>query len=211
MGASSGDAIARVLPDAIAVDYGGVSGPDWYAGVGARVAAQADAALWIAVLHSGAGGFAPAIAAASDRLAGFIFVDAVLPYPGRTWLKTAPGLAGRLRGLASDGLLAPWNQWFDADPAARLLPDPTVRQAVVRDLPRVPFAFTEAVCPDQREWERLPAAYLQLSEAYAPEAIEAERRGWPVRRAPLHHLAMVSDPDKVAALLIDLPMSPPFA
>ena len=211
MGASSGDAIARALPDAVAVDYGGVGGPRWYAGVGARVATQADAAPWIAVLHSGAGGFAPAIAAASERLAGFVFVDAVLPYPGRTWLETAPALAERLPRLVTDGLLAPWNQWFDPDPTARLLPDPTVRQAFVRDLPRVPFAFVEAACPGQRQWERLPAVYVRLSSAYEAEASEAERRGWPVRRAPLHHLAMVSDPDKVAALLIDLPMSPPFA
>ena len=211
MGASSGDAIARALPDAIAVDYSCVGGPDWYAGVGARVATQADAAPWIAVLHSGAGGFAPAIAAASERLAGFIFVDAVLPFPGRTWLETAPALAQRLPGLTTDGLLAPWNQWFDPDPPGRLLPDPTVREAFVRALPRVPFAFVEAVCPDQRQWEQLPAAYLQLSSAYEPEAIEAKRRGWPVRRTPLHHLAMVSDPDKVAALLINLLMSPPFA
>jgi hypothetical protein len=199
------------MPDAIAVDYGGVRGPDWYVGVGERVAAQADARPWIAVLHSGAGGFAPAIAAASQRLAGFIFVDALLPYPGRSWLETAPALAGRLAELTRDGLLAPWNQWFESDPTLRMLPDSAERDAFVADLPRAPFAFAEAACPDQRQWERLPAAYLRLSVAYEAEALEAERCGWPARRARLHHLAMVSDPAKVAALLIDLPLSPPHA
>jgi len=204
--------MAASLPGAVAVDYGGLCGPDWHDGVGLRIAAQVDDAPWIAVLHSGAGGFAPSIAAASQRLAGLFFVDAVLPATGRSWLQTAPAaLSARLARLATDGLLAPWNRWFEPDPTLRLLPDPASREAFVRDLPRVPFAFLEAVCPDHRQWARLPAAYLRLSEAYEAEATQAELRGWPVRRTRLHHLAMASDPDKVAAFLKDLPMSPPTA
>jgi pimeloyl-ACP methyl ester carboxylesterase len=201
--------MARALPGAIAVDYGEVTGPDWYADAAARIAAPVDSEPWIAVLHSGAGGFAPALAAASDRLAGLIFVDAVLPYPGRSWRETAPALAERVAALATEGLLPRWNRWFDPDPTPRLLPDAAIRDAFVADLPRVPCAFLDAICPDQRRWEQLPVAYLQLSAGYQAEADEAARRGWPVRRAALHHLAMVSDPDKVAALLIDL--SPPNA
>ena len=75
------------------------------------------------------------------------------------------------------------------------------------DLPRVPFAFLEAVCRDGDEWECLPAAYVQLSRGYEAEAAQAEARGWTVRRAPLNHLAMLSDPHQVAALLRDLPES----
>jgi len=204
--------MAASLPGAVAVDYGGVRGPDWHDGVGRRIAAQMDDAPWIAVLHSGAGGFAPSIAAASRRLAGLIFIDAVLPTPGRSWIETAPpALADRLRGLTTDGLLAPWNRWFESDPTPRLLPDAAMRDAFVRDLRRVPFAFLEAACPDHQQWARLPTAYLRLSEAYEAEAVQAELQGWPVRRTRLHHLAMVSDPDKVAALLRDLPMISPAA
>lgn len=200
------------MPRAVAADYGGVAGPDWYGGVARRIAAQVDDEPWIAILHSGAGGFAPAIAAApSTHLAGFVFIDAMLPYPGRSWLQTAPTLGERLAALTTDGQLAPWNRWFDPDPTPRLLPDPAMRDAFVAALPRVPFAFLEVVSPDEHRWARLPAAYVQLSAAYDAEAAEAERRGWPLRRARLHHLAMVSDPDKVAALLTDLPMSPPPA
>jgi hypothetical protein len=43
-----------------------------------------------------------------------------------------------------------------------------------------------------------------LSEAYAKEADEAVRRGWPVRRAQLHHLALASSPALVASLLNEL-------
>jgi hypothetical protein len=203
--------MAAAVPNALAIDYGGVNGPDWYAGVAARIVAQMDAEPWIAVLHSGAGGFAPALAAAAGRLAGLIFIDAVLPDPGRRWRDTAPALADRLAGLTCDGLLPPWNRWFGEDPIPKLLPDTAIREAFLADLPRVPFAFLEAVSPNLREWEALPIAYLQLSGGYDAESAAAERRGWPVRRAALHHLAMVSDPDKVAALLIDLPMSPPAA
>lgn len=187
-----------------------MSGPGWYEGVAARIAGQVDDAPWIAALHSGAGGFAPAIAAASGRLAGLIFLDALLPYPGRSWRETAPpALVSHLAALTTtDCLLAPWDRWFGPDTLARLLPDPEMRAAFIGDLPRVPFAFLEAGCPDQREWERLPAAYLRLSQGYEAEACEAERRGWPVRRADLHHLAMATDPDKVAALLLDLPLEP---
>jgi hypothetical protein len=201
--------MARAVPGAIAVDYGGVTGPDWYAGAAARIAAQVDSEPWIAVLHSGAGGFAPALAEASARLVGLIFVDAVLPYPGRSWRQTAPALAERLAALTTDGLLPRWNRWFDPDPTPRLLPDAAIRDAFVGDLPRVPCAFLGAVCPDRGQWEQLPAAYVQLSAGYEAEANEAAQRRWPVRRASLHHLAMISDPDKVAALLIEL--SPPSA
>ena len=132
-------------------------------------------------------------------------MDALLPYPGRSWLQTAPSaLAARLTNLTTDGRLPPWSQWFVVDVLQRLLPYEATRTAFFQDQPRVPFAFLEAVCPDLSQWEHLPSAYLRLSEAYEAEAGEAEHRGWPVQRARLHHLAMLSDPDKVAVLLTDL-------
>ena len=208
VGANSWGALARALPDALAADYDGVSGPDWYDGMAKRVAAQADGRPWIAVMHSGAGGFAPALAAASTDIASLIFVDAVLPYPGRSCLENAPAdLAAQLRRLTTAGHLPTWNQWFGEDPTPRLVPDHDARAAFIAELPRVPFAFLEAVCPVDRRWEALPAAYVQLSKGYADTADQAEQRGWTVRRARLHHLAMLSDPDKVAELLTDLPLS----
>ena len=83
--------MARALCDGVAVDYGRLSPPDWYEGVARSVAARCDGRPWIAVLHSGGGSLAPAIAAASADLAGFIFVDAVLPHPGKSWIETVPG------------------------------------------------------------------------------------------------------------------------
>lgn len=196
--------MAAALPGAVAVDYGVVASPNWYEGVASRIVAQVDDAAWVAVLHSGAGGFAPAIAAAAQRLAGVIFMDAVLPYPGASWKDTAPpALVARLTKLSTEGLLPTWDRWFGPDTLGRLLPDPTARAAFVAGLPRVPAAFLTARSPADA-WEHIPAAYLRLSDGYEAEAAEAERRGWPVLRAPLQHLAMVTDPDKVADLLTQL-------
>ena len=207
VGAVSWRPTAALLPDAIAVDYGGVSAPDWYEGLARRIAVQAGETPWVAVLHSGAGAFAPALAAASPSLAGLVFIDAVLPYPGASALDAAPAAqVEQLKAFATDGLLAPWNTWFPEDPLPRLLPDAEMREAFVRDLPRTPFAFLEARSPDRSEWERLPAAYIQLSRIYEDQAARAQARGWTVRRARLNHLTISSHPAEVAGLLSDLPL-----
>ena len=137
-----------------------------------------------------------------------MYVDAVLPYPGDAWADTAPReLAGHLRRLASDGRLPPWNTWFESDPTPRLIPDVVARTAFVHELPRVRLAFLDAVSPARTTWARLPAAYLRLSPAYEDAAAEAEQHGWRVRRLETHHLAMVSEPDMVAAALGELAAS----
>jgi hypothetical protein len=201
-GAAAWAPTAARLPGALAVDYGGVSGPDWYAGAARRIAAAMGEGPWIAVLHSGAGGFAPALAEAGA--AGLIFADAVRPHPGRSLREVDAAFVGYLADRATDGLLPPWNRWFEKDLLAKALPDPAAREAFEADLPRTPLAFLEAVPPLSDAWETLPAAYLQLSRRYAPQADWAEARGWPVRRLDLHHLAMASHPQEVAEAVRDL-------
>lgn len=204
-GAGAWSPVAAALPDAVAADHGGVKGPDWYEGVAHRLALQADGRPWIGVLHSGAGGFAPSLARASRDLAGLVFADAILPHPGRSVLENAPAaFAQRLRDRTTDGRLAPWNEWFDQDPTLRMVLDPRARTAFVRDLPRTPFAFLEAVAPEAAGWERLPCGYLQLSRSYEATRARAEAMGWPAASARLHHLAMLSEPQQVAALLTAL-------
>lgn len=198
-GAAAWRPLARRLPEAVAVDYGGVQPPDWYEGVARRTAAVMGEGPWIAVLHSGAGAFAPSLAEAGAS--GLIFVDAVRPHPGRSLRQVDPEVVAHLEVRAFDGCLAPWNLWFDRDPLQRFLPDPAQRAAFVADLPRPPVGFLHAVAPASGDWERAPAAYLRLSRRYTDQADWAEARGWPVRRADLHHLAMISHPGSVAAQL----------
>ena len=198
-GAAAWAPTAAALPDAIAVDYGGVSGPAWFDGAARRIAAAVGEGPWIAVLHSGAGGFAPALAEAGA--AGLIFVDAVRPHPGRSLREVEPGFVEHLAARATDGLLPTWNRWFEKDLLAEILPDAAAREALIADLPRTPAAFLDAVPPASEAWERLPAAYLQLSRRYGTQADWAESRGWPVRRLDLHHLAMATHPGEVAHAL----------
>jgi hypothetical protein len=190
------------------IAYGPVRNASWQGAAADRIAAAlgVTAGQSVVVVHSGAGRLVPSIvAAAPGAVAKVLFVDAILPQPGRSWLETAPApLAERLRALAEDGVLPPWNQWFDADPTVALIPDAVVRAAFLADLPRLPMAVLSAPAPDLRAWQAIPCAYLQLSGAYEAEACEAERRGWRVRREAMHHLAMVTEPEDLAAILIEM-------
>jgi len=201
-GAAAWRPVAERLPDAVAVDYGGVEGG--YEAAARRIAVAMGEGAWIAVLHSGAGGLVPDLAEVASGPAGLIFVDAVRPHPGRSLRDVEPAFVAHLEAGAEAGRLAPWNRWFDEDPLPRLLPDAAARDAFAADLPRPPVAFLDAVPAASDRWERLPAAYLQLSRRYAMQADWAQARGWPVERADLHHLAMASHPAEVAARIAAL-------
>jgi hypothetical protein len=191
----------------MAVDYGGVAGPDWYGGATARIAARlAGKPRVVVVAHSGAGAFLPGLAAElGDRLIGFILADAVMPYPGRCWFDTAsPELGKHVRGLASEGVLPPWDAWWGSDAIARLLPDASSRAEFSAELPRLPLAYFEARAPGGDAWKTKRGAYLQLSDACAEDATAAEGLGWRVRRERLHHLAMLTHPDRLAAILMSM-------
>ena len=184
-----------------------MSGPDWYEGVADRILdAVAPDGDVLVVAHSGAGGFVPVLAdRLGERLAGVLLVDATTPYPGRCWFDSAsPALGTRVRNLAASGVLPPWNRWWAPGAMARLLPDEAQREAFAAELPRVPLAYFEATAPGSMAWEAAPGGYLQLSEACADDAVVAERRGWIVRREALHHLAMLTDPDRVASMITEM-------
>jgi hypothetical protein len=194
------------------IDYGPTRDAGWQGGAADRIAAALGLAAGpsVIVVHSGAGSLVPSIVAAAPRaVAEVLFVDAILPHPGRSWHETAPPpLAARLRALARNGVLPPWNQWFDADPTVALIPDAGMRATFRADLPRVPLAVFSAPAPDLHSWEVIPCAYLQLSGAYETETSAAERRGWRVRREAMHHLAMVTEPEALAAILVEMARRP---
>ncbi len=199
---------------------GGARAPDWRGDAGARAAAALSALgdPLVVALHSAAGGLAEALfAALAGRAASFVFVDAILPHPGRSWLQTAPGgLARRIRERARDGLAPPWSKWFGKGVIERALPEEATRAAFLASLPRVPLAFLEEPAPSAFAGEAEPGCtlvapippracgYLRLSDGYIAEAREAERRGWRVESADLGHLAMITDPRIVAERLVEL-------
>jgi len=51
---------------------------------------------------------------------------------------------------------------------------------------------------------RCSPAYLLFSEAYTDEAATARALGWPVTEQLSHHLALITEPARVARSLRDL-------
>jgi hypothetical protein len=49
-----------------------------------------------------------------------------------------------------------------------------------------------------------PAAYLLLSDAYQDEAAKAWELGWPVAEQMTHHLALLTEPGRIAGSLCEL-------
>jgi hypothetical protein len=190
---------------AVAADYNRLGIEPSYEDGGADIAALVTGSGWTLVVHSGAGGQAPSILKAMDKPAAVIFADAILPHPGKSWMETAsPALAARLRSRAVDGVVPPWNEWFVDDPLPAILHDRRQRQAFTAELPRIPLDWLETPAPVVEDWAPPFCAYLRLSLAYEPDAFDASALHWPVRRLHLNHLAMLTDPDRVAEELVSL-------
>ncbi len=162
-------------------------------------AAAAVAEGSVLVAHSGAGALVPAIAALA-ALDGVVLVDALLPHPGDSWFAGVPEeLGARLRGLAKEGRLPPWHAWWPKGAMEALLPDRAMGAAFIAEQKDLPLAYFEEAAPDLALMT--PAAYLQLSGAYAQDADAIAAAGWPVERLALHHLAMLTAPEPVAEAL----------
>ena len=172
------------------------------AGLAQTLASCADGLILAA--HSGAGALVPALAARlGGRVAGVIYVDAILPHPGRSWFETAPAeMRERLRAGAQMGELPAWDEWWPPGALERLVPEAAQREALVAELEPLPIGYFEETAPASTL--EAPSAYLQLSGAYDDEGKVAGRYGWPLVRLPLHHLAMLTNPEAVATALESL-------
>jgi hypothetical protein len=175
-------------------------GDDCYAALANSMAATIGRATdAVVVAHSGAGALLPSVAAlAKAPLRGVIFCDAILPHPGLSWFDTAPpDLGAQLRAGAEDGRLPSWDRWWPPGALERLLPESGLRMRLVEELEPIPVGYFEELAPELEL--SAPCAYLQLSGAYADETRIAGRQGWPVVSLPLHHLAMLTHAEAVAA------------
>jgi len=185
------------------------AGPPYYAKLAAKVAEAVRAARHeeplVLIGHSGAGALLPSVAAAcAGAIAAAVFVDAILPHPGASWLETAPPpLRDHVLALAVGRWLPPWHRWFPPATLEALLPDPGLRSRFIAELPRTPVGYFEEAAPRVLDQPRR-CGYLQLSGAYRAMADEAERRGWPTRREAADHLAMLTRPAVIADRLVEL-------
>jgi hypothetical protein len=155
------------------------------------------------IAHSGAGALVPSLVdTAAQRITSVVFVDALLPHPGKCWFDTVPQpMAAKLRSLEAGGWLPPWDRWWPKQVLEEMLPDSTARTIFVDDLPSLPLDFLKEKAPDIGLQSRLSCAYLQLSSGYDAEAGEAKARNWPVRTLNMDHLAMMTRTGEVAEAL----------
>ena len=176
-----------------------MASPEAYIAAAERATGTVD----VIVGHSGAGAFLPSIAA-NTKASATMFIDALVPDTGDVF-KPSGRFIELLDALPlSNGLLPPWNQWWPAEALERLLPDDSLRRLVVSEIPRVPRSFYDAPVPLPEEWWNRPAAYLQLSLAYDEDRMRAQRWGWPTYQVLGDHLDLVSRPDAIASIVIDL-------
>jgi hypothetical protein len=190
-------------------------GPPYASRFIARVAQQlhldAPGEHVVLVGHGGAGPLLPQIAfarqASGSPVAGYLFVDALLP---RT-LKTAtrldlvgaddPVAAAELGQRLTAGDRYP--EWTDGELAVTV-PDPTDRATLLAGLrPRALDFFTEPL-PVPEDWPDAPCAFLQLSESGAAAARTASLRSWTVAREDAHHFWALTNPEAFATRVMAL-------
>lgn len=185
-------------------------GPGWADRQVATVTSAVTAALPTAgrvllVGHSGAGPLLPAVGAGLGGAAGYLFLDAAPPRPGRSWFEVAPAaLRANLESMAADGWVPPWHEWFPAEAMAAELPDETVGRAVRAELGRLPLGMFAEPAPEVAGWPDAPCGYLRLSPAYDGFLADAAARGWRTAALDARHLSPCVAPALVADALLAL-------
>jgi len=179
-------------------------GPYYAALIDTACALIDDPRNMVLIAHSAAGVLIPAVVEQSGA-ASAVFVDALLPHPGRSWLMTAPhSLCSRLENLSRGGRVPPWHLWWPKGAIESLFKKSGAFETFANELNDLPLAYFSEIAPPHALAPNFPGAYLQLSAGYEAESAIAERKGWPVRRLARHHLAMLTDPNQVADGLEEL-------
>ena len=144
---AAGDGYVVSLPDLTAAAE--AETPLWRAFVERAVNGAARLSSDVVVIgHSGAGSFLPQIGEAlGERLAGLVFVDAVVP--PELGFHTTPGdMIDTLAVEDPEGLLLPWLEWWPDEDVADLLPDANDRRLLAVDMPRVPRVPRAGMTPE---------------------------------------------------------------
>ncbi len=139
------------------------------------------------------------------RLQRLIYLDAVLPRPGESWSSGHTGevQASRRRAIAENGTLPP------PDPAVFGLKDADHAWVARRQTPHPGGTYDSSLAFDPARVARWPRSFIDCTSP--PLAtIDASRTrvrsepGWDVRTISTGHDAMVSVPEKLLEILLQL-------
>ncbi len=170
-------------------------------GRGAASALDTDEEV-VVVGHSAAGAILPVVAGLRPRTR-LIFVDATLPPCDGSG--TAGGqFLEALEGIATDGLLPAWSQWWGDGVLQFLVPDEARRRVIEQELPRLPLVFFQTPIPLPADWCAGRCGFLLLSEFYRADVSAAAALGWPVIERPGGHLDIVNHEEDIAEMLEEL-------
>jgi hypothetical protein len=142
----------------------------------------------VIVGHSGAGPLLAHVVRWAEG-ASCVYVDAGFKDAG-----VADGLALAERGA---GVVPAWANDTDL---AELVPDPDTRRQLIDSMaPLRRDYFAEAI-----PYREPPdgSAYVLLSPPYAEPAATARGKGWPVRELTGHHYSMLTDPSRLADMIL---------
>lgn len=140
-----------------------------------------------------------------ERLAALVYIDAVVPRSGERWSSThSPETQSQRRAqIAEAGGLAP--------------PDPSVfglsgadRDWVLRRQSLQPGGCYDAALHfDEARWSRLPRRFIDCTDPALPTIAASRERvrhdtGWRVDTIATGHDPMISEPEALSALLLDV-------
>ena len=160
----------------------------------------------VLVGHSAAGAYLPSIGSRLERdVAAYLFLDARLPKSGASLADQDSYEENQhRRRMTEDGILPPWSAWLTDGTMEVLLPEEESRQRFVEELSPIPLALFHEEIPFSPSWPDAPCAYLRLSAFYKPLARQAATEGWLVSEIDAGHLHLITHPEVVTELVLDL-------
>lgn len=154
--------------------------------------------------HSSAG---PLVADLASRLPcrSIIIVDGHVPPSQGLAAPVRPALREFIKSLqASEGLLPIWSRWFSNDVKRkavigldRLASNPSAFSKFEGELRSFPADWIDDVI-ELKNWDHVPAGFIQTCELYDYAADEARLRGWPVTKLQGTHLHPILEPAETA-------------
>lgn len=184
-----------------------VSLADWIDDVSDFLAAQDQHDVTL-VAHSFAGYVAAGVLARDVAQPGTaVFLDAVLPEPGRSWFDVmGPGVEQFMSGLANDGAIP----WFTREQLDQLYPghgisdtDLAWMRSRIRPQPIATYAQPAIAKPLDAVSARL--TYIRCRRTTPPAADIGENSpGWTLRTLDTGHWPMITDPAATAQIVEEL-------
>jgi hypothetical protein len=142
---------------------------------------------------------------------GVIIVDGDVPPQQGPASPVRPALRDFIGSIAaSDGTLPIWSRWFANDPrrASLIGLDLLARDRIAfaefeRGLPKLSVDWFDDTI-ELRNWDHVPAGFIQCSPIYDHGALEARRRGWPVIRLEGTHLHPTLQPAETMLAILSM-------